>query len=181
MARIKALDYAEVGPEVRPEYDRQIQVNGRMTNMKRTLAHSYPALRALLEWYPLHDAVQPFLGERLTDLFTHAISAQTDCLICSTYFRRVLIEKGEDPDNLVLDPRESLLVEFGRQLAVDSNAVSDELFARLEEYFTPKQIVELTAFGAIMLATNVFNNALKVDLDDYLTPYRKTGAEKTTV
>ena len=29
----------------------------------------------------------------------------------------------------------------------------------------------LTAFGAIMVATNVFNNALGVELDDYLHPY----------
>ena len=33
-------------------------------------------------------------------------------------------------------------------------------------YFSPEQIVALTAFGAIMVATNVFNNALRVDLDE---------------
>jgi SDR family mycofactocin-dependent oxidoreductase len=31
------------------------------------------------------------------------------------------------------------------------------------------------AFGGMMIATNVFNNALKVDLDDYLFPFRKGG------
>ena len=31
----------------------------------------------------------------------------------------------------------------------------------------------LTAFGGLMIATNVFNNALRVDLDDYLLPFRK--------
>jgi hypothetical protein len=30
----------------------------------------------------------------------------------------------------------------------------------------------LTAFGGLMVATNLFNNALRVDLDDYLQPYR---------
>ena len=34
------------------------------------------------------------------------------------------------------------------------------------------QIVELVAFGAMMVATNVFNDALRVDLDGYLAPYR---------
>ena len=29
----------------------------------------------------------------------------------------------------------------------------------------------LTAFGALMVATNVFNNALRVPLDEYLEPY----------
>src|SRR5688572_31623686 len=63
---------------------------GRMTNMKWTLAHSPAALEALLQWYPLHDEVAPLLGERRTQIFCHAISAQNDCLICSTFFRRLL-------------------------------------------------------------------------------------------
>ena len=83
--------------------------------MKRTLLHSLPAFHALMEWYPLRDTVQPFLGERLTTLFAHAISAETDCLICSTFFRRILIEAGEDPDELELDEREEAVVEFGRR------------------------------------------------------------------
>jgi hypothetical protein len=33
------------------------------------------------------------------------------------------------------------------------------------------EIVTLTAFGAIMVATNVFNDALAVDLDGYLHTY----------
>ena len=34
-------------------------------------------------------------------------------------------------------------------------------------------MVALTAFGALMVATNVVNNALDVELDDYLEPYRR--------
>jgi len=51
--------------------------------------------------------------------------------------------------------------------------VSDALFNRLRSWFAPAQIVTLTAFGSIMLATNVLNNALQVDLDDYLEPFRR--------
>ena len=65
-----------------------------MTNMKWTLAHSPVALDALLQWYPLHDEVAPVLGERRTWLFCHAISTAGDCLICSTFFRRLLIDAG---------------------------------------------------------------------------------------
>ena len=49
----------------------------------------------------------------------------------------------------------------------------NELFARLAGYFEPDQIVSLTAFGGLMIATNVFNNAVRVDLDEYLWTYRK--------
>jgi len=179
MPRIRPLDDHEVPDPVRKEYDRQIAARGRMTNMKRTLAHSEVALRALMEWYVLRDEVRPFLGQRLADVFVHAISSETDCLICSTFFRRILIDAGEDPDDLSLDEREQVVVAFGRQLAKDSNRVSDPLYQALGRYFTPPQIVALTAFGALMIATNVFNNALNVDLDDDLKPYRK-GAGPTT-
>src|SRR4029453_16410256 len=81
---------------------------GRMTNMKWTLAHSPVALDALLQWYPLHDQIAPVLGERRTWLFCHAISTQSDCLICSTFFRRLLIDAGEDPSDLQLDDFDEL-------------------------------------------------------------------------
>ena len=152
-----------------------------MTNMKRTLLHSLPAFRALMEWYPLHDTVQPFLGERLTTLFAHAISAETDCLICSTFFRRMLIQTGDNPDRLKLDERETAVLEFGRALAVSPYKVSDEVYRRVQTYFDPSQMVALTAFGALMVATNVVNNALEVDLDEYLQPYRKGARESAAI
>jgi alkylhydroperoxidase family enzyme len=141
--------------------------------MKRTLAHSPAALYALMRWYDLHAEVKAFLGNRLTTLFAHAVSTQTDCLICSTFFRRWLTEAGEDPDALRLDDRERVVVEYGRQLARDANAVTDAQYAAVAAFLSPPQVVALTAFGGLMIATNVFNNALKVDLDEYLVPFRK--------
>ena len=173
MARISPLEHEKASSAARVELDRQLADHGRVTNMKRTLAHAPAALHALMQWYPLRDAVRPFLGERLTTLFAHAVSTQTDCLICSTFFRRVLIESGEDPDKLMLNERERAIVEYGRQLARDPNRVSDELYERMARLLEPAQIVALTAFGGLMIATNIFNNALKVDLDEYLHRYRK--------
>ena len=177
MARIKPLAPEEAVPAARAELERQLASHGRVTNMKRTLAHSPTALRALMYWYDLHAEAVTFLGGRLATLFAHAISSQTDCLICSTFFRRWLAEAGEDPDALRLDDREEAVVEFGRQLARDANGVSDEVYSAVARYLDPAQIVTLTAFGGLMIATNVFNNALRVDLDDYLLPFRK-GARR---
>jgi len=150
---------------------------GEATNMKRTLAYSRPALDALLEWYPLRDEVLPFLGQRGVRLFCHAISTGSDCLVCSTYFRRELIEAGENPDELVFDEAEAVLVAFGAKLATDPNGVDDELFERLASRFTQPQIVALTAFGALMVATNIFNNALRIDLDGALEGFRRANTE----
>ncbi len=177
MARIEPLEHATATPAQRATLDEITARWGRATNMKRTLARSPVALRALMEWYPLHDAVEPVLGERLTAIFCHAISAQSDCLICSTYFRRELIEAGENPDELALDEPEQAVAEFGRQLMIDSNGVSDELYARLSAFLTDEQIIDLTTFGALMVATNIFNNALHVPLDEYLFAYRRADAQ----
>jgi alkylhydroperoxidase family enzyme len=173
MSRIAPLDTEAAPPDARAAAEAHVRTHARMTNMKRTLLHSLPAFNALMEWYPLRDTVQPFLGERLTTLFAHAISAETDCLICSTFFRRMLIQTGENPERLRLDEREAAVLEFGRALAVSPFKVSDEVYQKLEQHFERAQIVALTAFGALMVATNVINNALDVDLDEYLQPYRK--------
>lgn len=170
--RVPPTTYDDLPPAAKTAHDGHTRV-ARITNMKRTLLHSVPAFDALMTWYPLRDTVQPFLGERLTTLFAHAVSSETDCLICSTFFRRLLIDSGEDPDRLPLDEREQLLVELARHLAKDANAASDPLFGRLGGFFSKEQIVLLVAFGGLMVATNIFANAMRIDLDDYLQPYRK--------
>lgn len=171
MPRIRPVERESADAAQAAAYDDTVRTQGRITNMKRTLLHSMPAFRALMEWYPLRDTVQPFLGERLTTIFAHAISDDSDCLICTTFMRRIIIDSGEDPDSFALDSREQLVVDFGRCLAQPFARVPDDLYARLASEFTDEQIVALTAFGALMLATNVFNNALAVDLDEYLEPY----------
>jgi alkylhydroperoxidase family enzyme len=175
MARISPLSDTEARghPAAAAALEAIRQKGDRITNMKRTLALEPVALRSLLTWYDLRGVVQPFLGDRLTTLFAHAISTRTDCVICSTFFRRLLIESGEDPAGLKLDDWERTVVDYGRQLAADPNRVPDALFARLTERLSPEQIVALTAFGGLMVATNLFNSALKVDLDEYLLPFRK--------
>jgi alkylhydroperoxidase family enzyme len=173
VARIKPIDKEQAQGAPREALEQVVSAHGRATNMKSTLARSPVALRSLMTWYDLRDEVVSFLGERATVLFAHAISAGTDCLVCSTFFRRVLVDAGDNPDDLELDEREALVVEFGRQLARDPHGVTDALFGRLSGCFLDHQIVALTAFGGLMVATNLFNNALRVDLDEYLWAYRK--------
>jgi alkylhydroperoxidase family enzyme len=173
MARVEPLELESVLPPARQELQRQIAEHGRATNMKRTLAHSPTALHVYMHWYDLFEETIVFLGKRRAILFAHAISTRTDCLICSTFFRRWLAEAGDDPDDLTLDERDQSVIEYGWQLTRDPNAVSDELIGRLRDFVTPEQLVTLTAFGGLMIATNVFNNALRVDLDEYLFRFRK--------
>jgi alkylhydroperoxidase family enzyme len=171
MARIAPLSESSAPPESRSLAAAHAAAGGRMTNMKWTLAHSPVALDALLQWYPLFDALVPVVGERRMWILSHAISTQAECLICSTFFRRLLIDAGEDPSDLEMDEFDELIAEFGRRLASDPHSVDNALHARLAERLSDSEIVTLTAFGALMIATNVFNDALGVDLDGYLGAY----------
>ena len=175
MARIPPAE-GRLAPAAQAELDRQLAAHGRVTNMKRTLAYSPRALLALMEWYPLRDEVTSFLGKRLTTLFAHAVSTESECLICSTFFRRLLIEAGDQPDGPRLDEREAAVVAYGAAMARDHRRVPDEDYRRVAAFLTPAEIVALTAFGGMMIATNVFVNALEIDLDEYLLDYRRPGS-----
>lgn len=179
MSYISMTEYETAGEEVRREYDDQIARHGRITNMKRTLLHSAPAFRAYMEWYTLRDLIVPFIGERALSLFSYAISNGNNCLICSLFFRKILVDSGEDPDNPRLNDVERLLMELGRQIAVDPHAITDDVYDGLKRKFTEEQIVLLIAFAGIMYATNLFNTIAKVPLDEVLYPYRgkQTGEE----
>lgn len=173
---IPPLDLATASPAARYTGDAHARDVAPLTNMKRTLLHEPAAFDALMTWYALRDTVRPVLGDRATTLFAHAVSAETDCLICSTFFRRLLVEAGEDPDAPALSPEERELVAFGRALAVTPHRVPEAVAAPVRARLTDAQLVALVAFGALMVATNVVNNVLGVPLDGYLEPYRRAPA-----
>lgn len=154
-------------------WDEQVAAHGRMTNMKRTMAHSPLVLGSYMAWYPLKDAVAAVIGERGAILFAHAISTETDCLICSTFFRRILIGWGENPDQLQLNNEVQALVALGRQIAANYNGVPPELIMPFKEKYGETFVVNLVGFAGIMIATNLFNNVLQVDLDEYLGEFKK--------
>lgn len=173
MSYLSMTDYNSASEEVKREYDDQIAKHGRITNMKRTLLHNVPAFKAYMEWYTLYDLLVPVVGERAMSLYSYAISSGNDCLVCSTFFRKILIDSGDDPDNPKISETEELLMDFGSAICVDPHNIPDELYDRLKEQFTEEQIVLLIAFAGIMYATNLFNTVAKVPLDEILYKYRK--------
>lgn len=171
MARVSQVHPDTATPEQLALW-RETEKAHAITNMKATLVHSPEALHAVLEWYPLLAKVKPFLGERLSILYCSAISRANHCQICSLFMRRIIVSWGEDPENLVLDERDRAVTEYGRLIASDPHGISDELFARLKSYFSDAELVDLTAFAGLMIVNNLFNTALRVDVDASLDPYR---------
>jgi alkylhydroperoxidase family enzyme len=173
MSFLPLTEYEQADQNVRREYEDQTAKHGGITNMKRTLLHNVSAFHAYMEWYTLRDLIVPFIGERALSLFAYAISTANDCLICSTFFRKILIDSGDDPDHPVLSDTEKFLMDLGHAMSRDPRNIPPALYDKLKELFSTEEVVLLIAFAGIMSATNFFNTVAKVPLDDILYKFVK--------
>jgi len=90
MSHITPIDYETASEAVRAEHDREMQLRGRMTNMKRTLLHSPVAHRIYAEWFPLREELRPALDDRAVWLLCHAIALECRSIIPVGFFRRLV-------------------------------------------------------------------------------------------
>lgn len=176
MPRILPLRMESTDAETKVVYNKHTtEYNSRITNMKATLGHSLVAFEAYMQWYPLYEEVRKILNSRLSPLFAWAVSEASDCPLCSTYFRKIIIESGENPDSLVLSASDQQVLTFGATIAQNKGFVAEKVYQPIRKRFSDTEIVVLTAFAGIMIATNIFNNVIHTEIDEYLVPYKSTG------
>lgn len=172
MARIQPISIDKAPAPLKTAFFNHIaEYKTHITNTKATLGHSLPAFEAYMQWYPLYEQVQRLLGARLASLYAFTISEASHSPLCSTFFRKIIIDAGEEPDHLELSPEEQLLLDFGATIAREKGQVPDQLFRWVSVLYTDEQLVVLIAFAGQMIATNVFNNVIETEIDEYLIPY----------
>ena len=100
MPRISLIDLETASEEVKKVVADHVADGYRITNEKLTLLHHVPSFNALeLESYKLDRELQKIVGKRAADFYEYAISLQNDCLVCSTYFTKLLKKNGIDDFN----------------------------------------------------------------------------------
>ena len=165
MPRISVIDPANSSPVVKEAIADHLQQGYRLTNEKLTLLRNVTAFEALeAQSYAVDRELQRLVGKRAADFFEYAISVENDCIVCTTYFGKLLRNMGiEDFEHFAFTPEEELMIEYGRAIAKNPKQVSDELFARLRATFDEETIVVMTTMAVFMIANNVFNDALQVE------------------
>lgn len=164
MARISMISYENADKQIRDAMDEHQAQGYRMTNMKRTLLHSLTAFASLEDgFYTLQKRLETFLDKRTVAFFAYAISAEDDCIVCSTYFKNILDKWEIDFRNFAFTETEQLLITLGREIVSGKGHVSDGILDQLQEKFDEVQIVELVSFASMMVANNLFNNVLQVE------------------
>lgn len=147
------------------------EYNARITNMKASLGHSLLSFEIYMEWYPLYAEVEKILGKRLAYLYAYSISYASDCPLCSTFFRKIIIDAGEKPEDLQLTSSQQTVIEFGSAIAKHHGNIADDIYNAMATQYNKTEMVVLIAFAGQMIATNVFNNVIETDIDEYLTDY----------
>jgi hypothetical protein len=179
MSRIKPVSGNEITPDLQQAFNEHVKkYNTRITNMKATLVHSLPAFEIYMEWYRLYEEVKKILGERLAYLFAWSVSHAYNCPLCTTYFRKTIIDKGEDPESLELTTEEQEVLDFGAAMATNQGNIEDEVYNKMATRFNETEMVILIAFAGQMIATNVFNNVIETDIDEYLFNYLPKSISK---
>src|SRR5258705_11457824 len=137
--------------------------------MKATLGHSLIAFEAYMQWYPLYTEVEKILGKRMASLYAHAISCAADCPLCSTFFRKIIIDSGEAPEHPELTESQRNILNFGSGITKHKGNIADHLYNAVAVDYKENEMVILIAFAGIMIATNVFNNVIETEIDEYLS------------
>ena len=195
MGRVSQIDPEHAPREVQEAIRQHLEEGHQLTNEKKTLLHSVAAFRAVEEAsydlddelqqligkldgdleasYDLDDELQQLIGKLDGDLFEYAISVQNECLVCTTYFGKLLRNEHHiDPNAFRLTRREELLMQYARSLARDPKGITDKAFQELKEEFlqngdgdgNPVDEEKAERMGAMMIANNTVNDALQVDV-----------------
>lgn len=173
MAIVSRIDLTNISSEVRDVIEGHKAKGYRITNMKETLLHSVTSFQSLEDGvYNLQEELEKYLDKRTVVIFGYAISSNDDCIICSNYFKKILIDNGIDYNTFEFSDDELLLIQFAKEFVENKAHVSDGVLDKLGKRFDEKQLVEITSFAALLVANNYFNNALRVELDDYLLEYQ---------
>ena len=173
MARIEPPVTKAISSSVKDAFERHVQeYGGRITNMKATLGHSLIAFEAYMQWYPLYSEVEKILGKRMASLYAHSISCAADCPLCSTFFRKIIIDSGETPEKLELSESEKDVLNFGSGITKHKGNIADHLYNKVAVNYKESEMVILVAFAGIMIATNIFNTVIETEIDEYLSAYR---------
>ena len=165
MPRIAPVNLTDLSHEAKAAVDEHLRQGYRLTNEKLTLLHNATAFEALeAQSYAVDRELQRLVGKRAADFFEYAISVENDCIVCTTYFGKLLRSMGiEDFEGFAFTPEEELMIEYGRAIAKNPKQIPDALFERLRAAFDEESLVVITTMAVFMIANNVFNDALQVE------------------
>jgi len=162
----------ELRPPARAAINREIELHGgEYSNLRAALVGNLATFRAYSEWYSLRDEIAPWIGERAVTLFAYAISDAAGSRVLAPYFRKILVDAGDDPVNPQVTEAEQRLIDWGRLIATTPHGITAEFSALLESTFSPERRLTLLAFAGLTIALSLITIVGEIPTDDSLIEY----------
>lgn len=174
MPRVSELDRDTLPAELQPLYDRFSGSYGDFTNQLAVMAHSPPAFAHL---YGLIDSwrTSGTLPQRVVEIAVVTASRENACAYCVGHHGAALVSHGLDaetverilePEPPGLDARDLAVRDYAQLVTARAWGIRDQVFERLREHFSEREIVELTVRIGLCGLFNKFNQALQIDMEE---------------
>jgi uncharacterized peroxidase-related enzyme len=176
MARIRYVQENDTNnPDIKEAFERMREKRGKVTNIYKAMAHKPNILKTIgpfVASVQKPDELDPKLKERII----LRVSGLNCSAYCSHAHRQISAKMGFTPEEIdeVADPAtanisdaEKAALRYAEALTVSPGSIPDEVFEELRNYYSESQIVEITAIAALYNMINRFNEALKLDPEEY--------------
>ena len=176
MARIRYIEEDSTdNPIIKEAYGRMIEKRGKVTNIYKALAHKPNILKTI---GPFVASVQQpdEIDAKLKERIILRVSGINCSAYCSHAHRQISAKMGfseeeidemDNPATANIDESEKAALRYAEALTVNPGSIPDDMFEDLKKYFSESQIVEITAVAALYNMINRFNEALKLDPEEY--------------
>jgi uncharacterized peroxidase-related enzyme len=176
MARVKYIEEETTdNPVIKESFERMRKKRGKITNIYKALAHK-PSILSTIG--PFVAAVQQpdELDAKLKERIILRVSKLNRSAYCCHAHEQISTKmgftKGEidemnNPPDAKIGDAEKAALRYAEALTVNPGSIPDDVFTNLNKYYSESQIVEITMIAALYNMINRFNEALKLDPEEY--------------
>ena len=152
MARVKLLEKDEVDPTTKDFYEKSVTATGRVLNLFKVLAHSPKICR---DWNRMGTTIlrKCKLDPKIRQIAIIRVGEHAQAQYELTAHRGIGLQTGltqAQVDDIAdwkgsenFSDQELTILEFTDQVVLDYKA-TDETYAKISEFLSPQEIVELT-------------------------------------
>lgn len=176
MARITYVEENTAeNPDVKEAFERMISKRGKVTNIYKALAHQPSILKTIGPF--VASVQQPVeIDAKLKEKIILRVSKLNRSSYCCHAHEQISTKMGftpdeitemDDPQSAQISDAEKAALGYAETLTLNPGNIPDEVFDHLKEYYSESQIVEITMIAALYNMINRFNEALKLDPEEY--------------
>ena len=176
MARVTYIEEDTTeNPVIREAFERMRIKRGKVTNIYKAFAHK-PDILATMG--PFVAAVQrpDELDPKLKERIILRVSMLNQSAYCTHAHEQISAKMGftqdeiaemADPTTARISAAEKAALKYAEEMTLSPGNIQDRTYEELAGHYSESQIVEITAIAALYNMINRFNEALKLDPEEY--------------